>query len=112
MKDRLRRALSNANSVSQCGDKSVRGRTVPTDLSTAFVSYSRIDAEFALKLGEDLKAGGANVWLDQLDIEPGERWARAVQAALNAASRVLVILSPASLTPPMSKMRLLCAGEA
>src|SRR5215472_7816475 len=73
-----------------------QGGTVPTDLSTAFVSYSRVDAEFALKLGEDLKAGGANVWLDQLDIEPGERWARAVQAALNAASRVLVILSPAS----------------
>ncbi len=62
----------------------------------AFVSYSRTDAEFALKLAEDLKAAGANVWLDQLDIEPGERWARAVQAALNSAPRVLVILSPAS----------------
>lgn len=66
------------------------------DAAPAFVSYSRADAEFSLKLAEDLKAGGANVWLDQLDIEPGERWARAVQTALSSAPRVLVILSPAS----------------
>jgi hypothetical protein len=34
--------------------------------------------------------------LDQLDIVPGQRWARAVQEALNNAQRVLVILSPSS----------------
>jgi hypothetical protein len=69
---------------------------LPTDEPTAFFSYSREDSEFALKLAEDLKAEGANVWLDQLDIEPGQRWARAVQDALNRAQCVLVILSPAS----------------
>ena len=62
----------------------------------AFFSYSRADSEFALRLAEDLKAAGANAWLDQLDIAPGERWARAVQKALNISPRVLVILSPAS----------------
>ena len=69
-----------------------------TNSSPGFVSYSRADGDFALKLAEDLKNGGANIWLDQLDIEPGERWARAVQAALNAAPRVLVILSPTSVS--------------
>ena len=63
---------------------------------TAFFSYSRHDSEFALRLAEDLKAAGANVWLDQLDIAPGQRWARAVQDALNNCHRLLVILSPAS----------------
>jgi len=63
---------------------------------TAFISYSREDSEFALKLAGDLKAGGAAVWLDQLDIAPGQRWARAVQDALNECPRMLVILSPAS----------------
>lgn len=63
---------------------------------TAFFSYSRDDSEFALRLAEDLKAAGANVWLDQLDIAPGQRWARAVQDALNNCHRLLVILSPAS----------------
>jgi len=64
----------------------------------AFFSYSRADSEFALRLAEDLKAAGANVWLDQLDIAPGERWARAVQKALNISPRVMVILSPASVS--------------
>ena len=63
---------------------------------TAFFSYSRDDSEFALRLAEDLKAAGANVWLDQLDIAPGQRWARAVQDALDNCHRLLVILSPAS----------------
>lgn len=63
---------------------------------TAFFSYSREDSEFALRLAGDLKAAGASVWLDQLDIEPGQRWARAVQDALTASPRMLVILSPDS----------------
>ena len=63
---------------------------------TAFISYSREDSEFALRLAEDLKAAGAAVWLDQLDIQPGQRWARAVQDALNDCPRMLVILSPSS----------------
>ena len=69
---------------------------MPPDAPTAFFSYSRDDSEFVLRLAEDLKAAGANVWLDQLDIEPGQRWARAVQDALNKAPRMLVILSPSS----------------
>ena len=31
----------------------------------AFLSYGREDSTFALKLAADLKALGANVWLDQ-----------------------------------------------
>jgi photosystem II stability/assembly factor-like uncharacterized protein len=69
---------------------------VAGEIQTAFISYSREDSEFALKLAEDLKAAGAAVWLDQLDIAPGERWARAVEEALNNCPRMLVILSPAS----------------
>jgi len=90
--------LHLADCVQQCGSQYLGGRTLVTESSPAFVSYSRADADFALKLAEDLKNGGANIWLDQLDIEPGERWARAVQAALKAAPRVLVILSPASVS--------------
>ena len=63
---------------------------------TAFVSYSRDDSEFARTLAENLKAAGDNVWLDQLDIIPGERWDRAISEALNNCPRLLVVLSPAS----------------
>jgi hypothetical protein len=64
--------------------------------SAAFFSYGREDSDFALQLAGDLKAAGASVWLDQLDIVPGQRWDRAVEDALANCPRMLVILSPAS----------------
>jgi hypothetical protein len=65
---------------------------------TAFFSYSREDGAFAKKLASDLKASGAQIWMDQLDIEPGTHWDDAVSHALENSLRVLVILSPASAT--------------
>jgi TIR domain len=67
-----------------------------TGAQAAFFSYSREDSEFAVRLAEDLKAAGANVWLDQLDIEAGTLWDREVQKALAICPRMLVILSPTS----------------
>jgi len=69
---------------------------LPPDGTTAFISYSREDSEFVLRMARDLKAAGADVWLDQLDIQPGQRWARALQDAITNSPRFLVILSPAS----------------
>lgn len=62
----------------------------------AFLSYSREDKEFVRRLAGDLKAAGANVWLDQLDIVPGDLWDRSIEDALNECPRMLVVLSPAS----------------
>jgi len=69
---------------------------VPADTPAAFFSYCREDSEFALRLPEDLKGAGANVWMDQLDIEPGTPWDRAVEDALIHCPRLLIILSPIS----------------
>lgn len=63
---------------------------------SAFISYSRDDSEFALRLAQDLKAAGAKVWLDQLDIKPGTSWDNAIEDALLEATHILIILSPAS----------------
>jgi formylglycine-generating enzyme required for sulfatase activity len=70
----------------------------PVQGAKTFVSYAREDAEFVLKLAADLRQAGANIWLDQLDIPPGTRWDRAVEQALEECPRLLVILSPASVT--------------
>src|SRR5215470_8027265 len=67
-----------------------------TQLYHTFISYSREDGEFALKIATDLRAAGVNVWLDQLDIPPGARWDRAIEDALDTSGRFLVILSPHS----------------
>ena len=71
-----------------------------SEAQTAFFSYSRDDSEFALRLAGDLKAAGANVWMDRLDLVGGERWAQSVQDALEKCPRVLVILSPSSVNSP------------
>ena len=67
---------------------------MPIEPSTAFVSYSREDLEFVLRLAKDLKAKGAKVWMDKLDIRPGQRWEAEIEAAVDACSRMLVVLSP------------------
>jgi TPR repeat protein len=64
--------------------------------SPAFISYSREDSEFAFRLAQDLRAAGANVWLDQLDISPGRPWDNAIEDALMGAPQMLIILSPSS----------------
>ncbi len=66
--------------------------------SITFISYSRTDTEFALKLGKDLRAGGANIWIDQLDVSPGKRWDNAVEEALHTCDTFLIILSTASVS--------------
>jgi hypothetical protein len=63
---------------------------------TAFISYSREDSEFALRLARDLKAAGASVWIDQLDIKAGAHWDNAIENALLDAPQMLVVLTPAS----------------
>jgi hypothetical protein len=69
---------------------------VPPEAPTAFFSYSREDSDFALRLAQDLKAAGASVWIDQLDIEPGQEWDSTIEAAVTRSPRMLLILSPSS----------------
>ena len=62
-----------------------------------FISYSRADSSFAVKLARDLKSAGFDVWLDQLDIPTGARWDDEVEAALESCKIFMIILSPESL---------------
>jgi translation elongation factor TU len=62
----------------------------------AFISYSRADSEFVVQLARDLKAANAEIWMDQLDIRPGERWDRAIEGALHKCSSLIITLTPAS----------------
>jgi len=58
-----------------------------------FISYSRVDSAFALKLVRDLKARGIGAWMDQLDIRPGANWDEEIELALGRANIIVVILS-------------------
>ena len=61
-----------------------------------FISYSRVDQEFALRLAEELKSSGLKVWLDQTDIPKGARWDDEIERALKNCDVFMVILTPDS----------------
>ena len=61
-----------------------------------FFSYARNDSEFVLKLAKELRAVGANLWLDQLDILGGQHWDSTVEKALESCKGMIAVLSPES----------------
>jgi len=61
-----------------------------------FLSYSRRDQDFALRLAGDLRSGGASIWIDQVDIRPSDRWDRTVETAVRDCDGIVLILSPRS----------------
>jgi hypothetical protein len=63
-----------------------------------FISYSRVNKEFAVKLAKELRSSGFSIWLDQLDIPTGARWDDEIEKALEESQIFMVILTPASST--------------
>jgi mannose-1-phosphate guanylyltransferase len=66
------------------------------DEQSIFFSYCREDSDIAQRLVASLKAAGADVWIDRLNIEPGLQWDATVEDALRRCSILLVVLSPAA----------------
>jgi hypothetical protein len=73
---------------------------MPEDQLKTFFSYAREDSEFVLRLVKELRAAGAAVWLDQLDIEPGQHWDSEVERALQQCPRHVTVLSPGAVHSP------------
>ena len=64
---------------------------------STFISYSRVNSEFVVRLARDLKTAGYDVWLDQLDIPKGARWDDAIEAAVERSSTFMIVLAPESI---------------
>jgi nucleoside 2-deoxyribosyltransferase len=58
-----------------------------------FLSYSRNDSEFALKLAADLKSLGIDPWVDVADLLPGQDWRLEIEKAIQSADFMLVLVS-------------------
>lgn len=63
--------------------------------STIFLSYARADQKSALPIIRILEAAGYSVWWDGL-LEPGERFSRTTEDALERAKAVIVLWSKTS----------------
>jgi hypothetical protein len=76
-----------------------------------FISYSRVDQAFALKLAEDLRAHGFTVWIDQDAIPAGANWDVQIEKGVGQSDCVLVILSPASAESPRVRDEVVLAED-
>jgi len=59
-----------------------------------FISYARRDArDLAVRLRDDLLAGGHQVWLDTAEIEGGASWSNEIEEAIETCDIALALLS-------------------
>ena len=62
-----------------------------------FISYSSKDKDFALRLATDLRmCERIDVWLDQWEINPGDRIPERIEEGLSEAGFFILVLSPDS----------------
>jgi WD40 repeat protein len=61
-----------------------------------FISYSKKDSDFALKLAEDLQEAGFKIWIDRT-IGGGDKWRETIEKNLKAAEEVIIVVSPNSM---------------
>jgi hypothetical protein len=59
-----------------------------------FLSYRTNERNFALKLATDLKNSGVHIWMDILDIKPGDDWMKGLQDAIDTCVGMIAVLSP------------------
>lgn len=62
-------------------------------MSSSFFSYSRTDQGFAIKLADDLRRNGIDIWFDQNDIPKGALWDIEIELALRKCDTLIVVIS-------------------
>jgi hypothetical protein len=59
-----------------------------------FVCHASADSAFTDRLCNELRARGVTVWVDRTNIPPGAMYERSIEAALAAATHVVLVVSP------------------
>ena len=62
-----------------------------------FVSYSRRDEEFVLRLVDDLEDRQALAWIDRGNIHGGEQWRASIENGIRDAKAFVLVISPNSI---------------
>lgn len=65
-------------------------------MTDVFISYSRKDKDFVLRLHDALQQHGRDAWVDWEGIPPSAEWMREINSAIEAADTFVFIISPHS----------------
>ena len=65
-----------------------------------FISHGRADREWARAFAESLKARGAQVWLDELQIRAGKRLEDEIEQGLRDSDVVAFVITPDNVRGP------------
>ena len=71
-----------------------------------FISYSSKDRRFVLKLAEDLRGHGLDIWLDLWEMKPGDRLRDKIAQGITRCDRLLVLLTPHSINSSWVRVEL------
>src|SRR5690349_21202645 len=63
-----------------------------------FISYSRNDRVAVQQLASLLSGAGFQVWIDYLELAPGEDWAESLNRAVHDASSIIVCIGQAGVS--------------
>ena len=76
------------------------GGRAPAAARTLFLSYSRLDRDFAERLAVDLQKSGIVVWWDPWEMEVGDSLRPKIEEAISGSAWFGIILSPDAVTSP------------
>jgi CHASE2 domain-containing sensor protein len=77
----------------------------PESSLDVFISYSRVDSDFARKLNDALQLQGKTTWFDQESIASGVDFQQEINRGIETANNFVFIISPSSVNSPY------CASE-
>jgi nucleoside 2-deoxyribosyltransferase len=64
-----------------------------------FISHAHRDREWARNLADHLSDKGLQIWLDEYELQPGERWEEQIKNALIQSDTIVVILNEGKPAP-------------
>jgi WD40 repeat protein len=80
-------------------------RQPPDSSLDVFISYSRVDSDFARRLNDALQTQGKRTWFDQESIATGSDFQQEIYRGIESSDVFVFVLSPESVTSPF------CADE-
>ncbi len=74
-----------------------------TDL---FISYSRRDLDFVMRLHDELKKNNRDIWIDLEDIPPTAEWLEEIYDGIEGANTFVFVISPDSVVSNVCKLEI------